>query len=170
MIQFTNLILFVSRKHILILLFRLMMTIWKFPSILWIILPIVLIQNIQVSASTTKTAYHYEFYLSVNWTNVWFSSYKPWYFLNVFGLFSHLKRKLSNFSSCVIFIFNEKEASSCQFFTSWQKGISIYDVTSKSDDFFNFHFVIMQLYISLPHQHTATQKNTAKFLTKTFLG
>ena len=44
-----------------------------------------------------------------------------WQFINVLELYSSYKRKLSNFRFRSIFIFNKKEAQSCQFGSYWWK-------------------------------------------------
>ena len=48
------------------------------------------------------------------------SSLKTWHFLNVFGLFSPLKKTIQ-FPFMFNLYFQQKRPSSCQFFITWQK-------------------------------------------------
>ena len=59
--QFTKLILFVSQKHILILLLHLMKKIWRFLGKISFVLTIHLIPIVELSVSTAKAIYHQEF-------------------------------------------------------------------------------------------------------------
>ena len=89
-----------------------------------------------------------------------------------FQLFSPLKRKLSNFCFCSIFIFNKQEPQSCQFST-YSQNTQFEFLTPQTGQmaFPIFKVVIRQLCISLTHQPKAVRyfQNTLKPLREIIL-